>query len=95
MPAEDHLASSDSDVAATGERGCLDRDMPDLHLDALASLEAHADAYAAFSDEDDDEEEDELQSVYLVRACTRACRERLPRRALGCACMHMACTALV
>ena len=41
-----------------------DTDMPDLQLDALASLDRHASRYSAFSD---DEDEDELHSLYLVR----------------------------
>ena len=42
-----------------------DTEMPDLQLDALASLDRHAGRYSAFSDEED---EDELHSLYLVRA---------------------------
>ncbi len=41
-----------------------DTDMPDLQLDALASLDRHASRYSAFCDEED---EDELHSLYLVR----------------------------
>lgn len=42
-----------------------DTEMPDLQLDALASLDRHASRYSAFSD---DEDEDELHSLYLVRS---------------------------
>lgn len=45
-----------------------DTEMPDLQLDALASLNRHADRLNAFSD---DEDEEELRSLYLV--CTPVC----------------------
>ena len=76
-------------AAAAGRGDPGDRDMPDLHLDAIASLERAGERYSAFGNEEEDD--DELRSIYLVRAVqittqtglwargqVRRCRHRAP-----------------